>query len=72
MAAFPLHGVSPSSGGDFDGMYFDGSEQRGEAAEWMDGAWAEMAAGEEERTDRDTARALLEALKQGEVGDVVL
>ncbi|PNH44324.1 hypothetical protein VD0004_g3339 [Verticillium dahliae] len=72
MAAFPLHGVSPSSGGDFDGMYFDGSEPRGEAAEWMDGAWAEMAAGEEERTDRDTARALLEALKQGEVGDVVL
>ncbi|EEY17793.1 conserved hypothetical protein [Verticillium alfalfae VaMs.102] len=72
MAAFPLHGVSPSSGGDSDGMYFDGSEQRGEAAKWMDGAWADMAAGEEERADRDTARALLEALKQGEVGDVVL
>ncbi|KAM0276846.1 hypothetical protein ACHAQH_006322 [Verticillium albo-atrum] len=71
MAAFPLHGGSPSSGGEFDGMYLHGSDNGGDTEEWMDGAWAEMTVGEE-RSDRDTARALLEALKEGEVGDVLL
>ncbi|KAM0335495.1 hypothetical protein ACHAQA_000543 [Verticillium albo-atrum] len=70
MAAFPLHGGSPSVGSEFDGMYLDGEEHDG-AEGWMDGAWADMAAAED-KSDRDTARALLEALKGGEVGDVLL
>ncbi|KAI6783173.1 Cutinase transcription factor 1 beta-like protein [Emericellopsis cladophorae] len=60
---------SPNSTSDFGGMYIDGP-MPDVSAEWIENLWGEM--GEmEDKTDRDTARVLLEALKEGDMGECV-
>ncbi|KAL0934747.1 fungal specific transcription factor domain-containing protein [Colletotrichum truncatum] len=66
LAAFPLDDRSVEMEGDFDGLYFDGMPGYDGPNGWIDNAWNELTH-EEDRTDRDTARVLLEALKEGEL-----
>ncbi|KAK7223893.1 hypothetical protein V2G26_011896 [Clonostachys chloroleuca] len=54
---------SPSSGS-HEGLYIDGPLPD-ISAEWLENLWDEMG-DMEDKTDRDTARLLLEALKEGE------
>ncbi|OHE99847.1 fungal specific transcription factor domain-containing protein [Colletotrichum orchidophilum] len=79
LAAFPLDDQSASVDGDFDGMYFDGMPGHDGPGGWIETAWNELAqhssaaaAGGrsgEDRTDRDTARVLLDALREGELAE---
>ncbi|KAF6811795.1 fungal specific transcription factor domain-containing protein [Colletotrichum sojae] len=71
LAAFPLDDVSQPSvsvDGDFDGMYFDGMPGHDGPNGWIETAWGELTHGED-RSDRDTARVLLEALREGDLAE---
>lgn len=59
--------TSPHSTSDFGGMYIDGP-MPDVSAEWIENLWGEMG-DVEDKTDRDTARVLLEALKEGDIGE---
>uniref|UniRef100_A0A8H7N7F7 Zn(2)-C6 fungal-type domain-containing protein n=1 Tax=Bionectria ochroleuca TaxID=29856 RepID=A0A8H7N7F7_BIOOC len=59
----PIDDHSPSSGS-HEGLYIDGPLPD-ISAEWLENLWDEMG-DMEDKTDRDTARLLLEALKEGE------
>ncbi|CAH0037767.1 unnamed protein product [Clonostachys rhizophaga] len=59
----PMDDHSPSSGS-HEGLYIDGPLPD-ISAEWLENLWDEMG-DMEDKTDRDTARLLLEALKEGE------
>lgn len=63
---FPLDD-SPGATSDFGGMYIDGP-MPDISAEWIESLWGEMG-DMEDKTDRDTARVLLEALKEGDRGE---
>lgn len=53
---------------EFGGMYIDGP-MPDISAEWIENLWGEMG-DMEDKTDRDTARVLLEALKEGDMGEL--
>lgn len=59
--------VSPTASSEFEGMYIDGP-MPDISAEWIENVWDEMGH-MEDKTDRDTARLLLEALKEGDMGE---
>ena len=59
--------TSPHSTSDFGGMYIDGP-MPDVSAEWIENLWGEMG-DMEDKNDRDTARVLLEALKEGDMGE---
>ncbi|KAK1987549.1 fungal-specific transcription factor domain-containing protein [Colletotrichum cereale] len=68
LAAFPLDEQPAGADGDLDGMYFDGVYGHDGPAGWIDTAWNELTNGPgEERADRDTARVLLDALREGDL-----
>ncbi|GJC84405.1 cutinase transcription factor 1 beta [Colletotrichum liriopes] len=70
LAAFPLEEQPASVDGDFDGMYFDGMPGHDGPAGWIETAWNELTNGPgEERADRDTARVLLDALREGDLAE---
>ncbi|KXH28395.1 fungal specific transcription factor domain-containing protein [Colletotrichum simmondsii] len=76
LAAFPLDDQSANvAAGDFDGMYFDGMPGHDGPGGWIETAWNELtqhsaAPGSgEDRGDRDTARVLLDALREGELAE---
>ncbi|KAK6215270.1 fungal specific transcription factor domain-containing protein [Colletotrichum tabaci] len=70
LAAFPLEDQPASVDGDFDGMYFDGMPGHDGPAGWIETAWNELTNGPgEERGDRDTARVLLDALREGDFAE---
>ena len=58
---------SPSATSEFGGMYIDGP-MPDISAEWIENLWGEMG-DMEDKTDRDTARVLLEALREGDMGE---
>lgn len=58
---------SPGATSEFGGMYIDGP-MPDISAEWIDTLWGEMG-DVEDKTDRDTARVLLEALRDGDMGE---
>ncbi|WYZ43857.1 hypothetical protein EsH8_VII_000293 [Colletotrichum jinshuiense] len=66
LAAFPLDDHTASVDGDFDGMYFDGMPGHDGPAGWIESAWNDITHGDD-RSDRDTARVLLEALREGDL-----
>ncbi|OLN92820.1 Cutinase transcription factor 1 beta 1 [Colletotrichum chlorophyti] len=69
LAAFPLEDQPASVNGDFDGMYFDGMPGHDGPAGWIENAWNEIGRGDDDRSDGDTARVLLEALGEGELAE---
>ncbi|KAF5519523.1 Cutinase transcription factor 1 beta [Colletotrichum aenigma] len=69
LAAFPLDDQSVSVEGDFDGMYFDGMPGHDGPNGWIETAWGDLTHGGDDRTDRDTARVLLEALREGDLAE---
>ncbi|KZL68873.1 fungal specific transcription factor domain-containing protein [Colletotrichum tofieldiae] len=70
LAAFPLEEQPASVDGDFDGMYFDGMPGHDGPAGWIETAWNELTnVPGEERADRDTARVLLDALREGDLAE---
>lgn len=64
-----LEDGSPSGSSEFGGMYIDGP-MPDVSAEWIENLWDEMG-NVEDKTDRDTARVLLEAMKDGDMGEVM-
>ncbi|KAL2755720.1 hypothetical protein ACRALDRAFT_1082152 [Sodiomyces alcalophilus JCM 7366] len=80
-ASFSLDdNTSPNAGGGFDSMYLDdvdhegvgGGEGEQGAGDWMEKAWEEIGqAVEDNKADRDSTRALLEALRDGDLGEAV-
>jgi hypothetical protein len=58
---------SPSATSEFGVMYIDGP-MPDISAEWIENLWDEMG-DMEDKNDRDTARVLLEALKEGDLGE---
>ncbi|KAM5342838.1 hypothetical protein ACJ41O_013804 [Fusarium nematophilum] len=65
---FPIEEESPSGTSEFEGMYLDGP-MPDISAEWIETVWDEMGS-MEDKADRDIARVLLGALKDGDVGEV--
>lgn len=63
---FSLDGSLSATSG-YEGMYIDGP-MPDISAEWIENLWDEMG-GVGDKTDRDTARVLLEALKEGDMGE---
>lgn len=69
------HGVfgmaeeSPSGTSEFEGMYIDGPLPE-ISAEWIESVWDETGS-MEDKTDRDIARVLLGALKEGDGGEML-
>lgn len=59
---------SPSASSEFGGMYIDGP-MPDVSVEWIENLWDEMG-DVEDKTDRDTAKFLLEALKDGDMGEL--
>lgn len=59
---------SPSASSEFGGMYIDGP-MPDVSVEWIENLWDEMG-DMEDKTDRDTAKFLLEALKDGDMGEM--
>ncbi|KAK2017174.1 fungal-specific transcription factor domain-containing protein [Colletotrichum eremochloae] len=70
LAAFPLDEEPAFADGDFDGMYFDGMPGHDRPTGWIETAWNELKNGPgEERADRDTARVLLDMLREGDLAE---
>ncbi|KAK2043777.1 fungal-specific transcription factor domain-containing protein [Colletotrichum somersetense] len=70
LAAFPLDEQPAFADGDFDGMYFDGMPGHDGPTGWIERAWTELTNRPgEERADRDTARVLLDALREGDLAE---
>ncbi|KAK7421685.1 hypothetical protein QQZ08_009859 [Neonectria magnoliae] len=65
---FQMNNESPSGTSEFEGMYLDGP-MPDVSAEWIETLWDEMGNTDDE-ADRDIARMLLGALKEGDVGEV--
>ncbi|KAF5004561.1 hypothetical protein FDECE_8951 [Fusarium decemcellulare] len=65
---FSMQEESPSGTSEFEGMYLDGP-MPDISAEWLESVWDEMGS-MEDKADRDIARVLLGALKEGEVGEI--
>ncbi|TDZ46012.1 Cutinase transcription factor 1 beta [Colletotrichum trifolii] len=69
LAAFPMDDQAPASvDGDFDGMYFDGMPGHDGPNGWIENAWSDIHAGDD-KSDRDTARVLLEVLSEGALAE---
>lgn len=66
---FSMGDGSPSGSSEFGGMYIDGP-MPDISAEWIENVWDEMG-DMADKTDRDTARVLLEALRDGDIGERV-
>ncbi|KAK1969265.1 fungal-specific transcription factor domain-containing protein [Colletotrichum sublineola] len=70
LAAFPLDEEPAFADGDFDGMYFDGMPGHDRPTGWIETAWNELKNGPgEERADRDTAKVLLDMLREGDLAE---
>ncbi|KPM37419.1 hypothetical protein AK830_g9122 [Neonectria ditissima] len=65
---FQMNDESPSGTSEFEGMYLDGP-MPDVSAEWIETLWDEMG-NTDDKADRDIARMLLGALKEGDVGEV--
>lgn len=61
---------SPSAASGYEGMYIDGP-MPDISAVWIENLWDEID-DVKDKTDRDTARVLLEALKEGDMSDYVV
>lgn len=68
--AFRTQEESPGGTSEFEGMYLDGP-MPDISAEWIETVWDEMG-NTDDKADRDIARMLLGALKDGDVGEVVV
>ncbi|EFQ31898.1 fungal specific transcription factor domain-containing protein [Colletotrichum graminicola M1.001] len=70
LAAFPLDEQPAFADGDFDGMYFDGMPGHDGPTGWIETAWDELTNGpDEDRADRDAARILLDAFREGDLAE---
>ena len=67
---FSMEDESPRSSSDFHGMYIDGP-MPDISAEWIETVWDEMG-NMEDKADRDIARMLLGALKEGDMGEMTV
>ncbi|KAF7563252.1 hypothetical protein G7046_g887 [Stylonectria norvegica] len=67
---FSVDEESPSGTSEFEGMYIDGP-MPDISAEWIETVWDEMG-NMEDKSDRDIARVLLGALKEGDMGEVTM
>ncbi|KAH7153021.1 fungal-specific transcription factor [Dactylonectria macrodidyma] len=61
---------SPSGTSEFEGMYLDGP-MPDVSAEWIETLWDEMG-NTDDKADRDVARMLLGALKEGDAGEAMM
>ncbi|KAH7000026.1 fungal-specific transcription factor [Ilyonectria destructans] len=67
---FQVEDESPSGTSEFEGMYLDGP-MPDVSAEWIETLWDEMG-NTDDKADRDIARMLLGALKEGDVGETMV
>ncbi|KAF7551304.1 hypothetical protein G7Z17_g5076 [Cylindrodendrum hubeiense] len=67
---FQMEEESPSGTSEFEGMYLDGP-MPDVSAEWIETLWDEMG-NTDDKADRDIARMLLGALKEGDVGEATV
>ncbi|KAH6885956.1 fungal-specific transcription factor domain-containing protein [Thelonectria olida] len=66
-SVFQVQEESPSGTSEFEGMYLDGP-MPDISAEWIETVWDEMG-NTDDKADRDIARMLLGALKDGDMGE---